>query len=302
MRRVKITLPATITNIGPALGGVALAVSLHTTVEFSERDDHQLQVKTANESSEPFPPLEHPAVLAAMRVFQHTERTLPGLNIRVQNGIPIDSGLGAEAALAAAGAIGANNLLEAGLKRETLMALAAYDDNIDAVAGCMIGGLSSGIRHQQRVIVRNLPITPMELVVVVPTIKRYASRAERALNKTLDTDAVRSNLSRVPLLINALDRGDFAALPPLMDDDLLTPSLVKYLTGYKAAHRAALDNGASAVTVSGNGPALVAFTQHQHQAIADAMCAAFTEENIDSRAWVLPIDHQGLVISMTGTR
>ena len=55
--------------------------------------------------------------------------------------------------------------------------------------------------------------------------------------------------------------------------------------------------GALGLTISGHGPALIALAAKDHWQIADAMVAAFANAGVKARAWVVPVDTQGVVIS-----
>jgi Homoserine kinase len=125
MRRVKVTLPAVATEIGPGQDGLGLALGLHAVVEFSERSDHQLVVDTRGEGAGRYSVgLQHPAVLGMIRVFQKLERASLGVNVVVDSQIPVESGLNAESAFHLAGVIGGSNLLGTPLSREQALAFA----------------------------------------------------------------------------------------------------------------------------------------------------------------------------------
>jgi homoserine kinase len=106
------------------------------------------------------------------------------------------------------------------------------------------------------------------------------------------------NLSRMPLLVSALQEGDLNLLAQVLDDKLHAPTLIPAIIGYREVVQAAKDEGALAVTVSGDGPALLAFTEDKHDKIAKAMEEAFLDEDVKSRSWVLPVDTQGVVLSV----
>jgi homoserine kinase len=106
------------------------------------------------------------------------------------------------------------------------------------------------------------------------------------------------NLSRMPLLVSALQEGDLNLLAQVLDDKLHAPTLIPAITGYREVVQAAKDEGALAVTVSGDGPALLAFAEDKHDKIAKAMEEAFLDEDLKSRSWVLPVDTQGVVLSV----
>ena len=112
MQKIKIRLPATLTDFSPGLRSLGLAISLYTQVELIPRHDDKLIVESEGDGAGHYTlSLQHPVVLGMIRVFQRLECAPLGITIRVQNAIPLNSGLGAEDALMAAGVVGASNLL-----------------------------------------------------------------------------------------------------------------------------------------------------------------------------------------------
>lgn len=300
MQRIRITLPATVTNLGPAVEGLALAVQMKTTLAFSERDDNQLVLDAFGVDAKKFDTWTHPAVLGAMRVFQHQERAPGGFTIHVNNSIPINQGLGARTAFVVGGVLGANNLVGANLPRKTLMKLAAQVvGRGDGVAAAMLGGLATGVLQDDHYLYRALAPAHMRVVVVLPRIRRYHSKTDRDMPKIAEFDDVVYNLSCVALLVDAFREMDFAAMGQLMQDRVLAPKLADNITGYEDALSAARRAGAVAVTISGTGPAMVAFAEKHHHDIAEAMRAAFQKADVKAETFVLPVDRQGVVMSMT---
>ncbi len=301
MRRVKITLPATLTNIGPGLRTLGLAVGLRASIEFTERGDNTLTIQSFGTDAKRYKdPLQHPAILAAMRVFQAYERAPLGFGLRIDNPIPLRSGLGGETAFVVAGTIGAANLLDISVSRDEMLRLAAERlGGADGVVAAALGGLTSGALDDDTLHYRGLAPAEMRVVVVYPKIKRYHRKAEKALNKTADYADVVFHLSRLPLLIDAFQQADFEAIGALLEDRIHTPNLVKNHPLYDDAVAAAHTAGAAGVTLTGLGPALVAFARHNHDAIAAAMCAVFEADDTEVQSWVLPVDRQGIVVSVT---
>ncbi|HLV35529.1 MAG TPA: hypothetical protein VKY59_10465 [Spirillospora sp.] len=297
MRKVTVRLPATITHIGPALRSLGLALGLYATVEISERADNQLIVDTAGEGAGHYSiGLRHPVTLALMRVFQRLERAPTGVHIRVNSQIPVGAGLGAEAAFWVAGIIGANNLLGLSLSREEILQLSArLVPEPDNAAAALLGGLSSGLMQDNRLIHRSLPVAPLLLVVVVPTIEDYPEQLSTP--DVIPWNDALHNLSQIPLLLEGFRSGDVQLITQTLDDRLVNPRLQPRIPGYHHVRETARLAGASGVTIAGTGPALIAFAARDHQQIAEAMVAAFSNAGIAARAWVVPVDTQGVVLS-----
>jgi homoserine kinase len=73
------------------------------------------------------------------------------------------------------------------------------------------------------------------------------------------------------------------------------------LTGYAPAVEVAKRAGAAAVTIAGDGPALLAFGDEKRlDEIANVMVAAFKAVDVKARSWVIPIDTQGVILSVMG--
>jgi homoserine kinase len=298
MQKIKIRLPAVLTDIGPGQRSLGLALSLYTTVEISGRDDTELMAHFHGEGADQFEqPLRHPVVRAMSRLFQHLERTQPGINVRVDSGIP--SGLGAEAAFAVAGVMGANSLLGSPCQRDDVLKIAASTTRPDAVTAALLGGLTVGLLSDDGLLIqRSLPVTPFELIVVHPTLDDY--NAPPLPEQISRRDALH-NTQRLPLLLEALRTADLDTLAQVLDDRLQTPHLIDHIPGYGYVSEIARARGAIAVAPCGAGPALMAIARERHRAIGEEMVLAFKAAGVEARFWVLPVDTQGIVISMSGS-
>jgi homoserine kinase len=299
MRKIKIRLPASVTNLGPGLNALGLALGLYVTVEVSPRADDVLSVEPQGEGAGRYPVgLRHPVVLALARIFQRLERAPLGITVRVDNQIPVSSGLGAETAFLAAGAIAGNNLLGSPFKRDELLHIAAGISRADSAVTAILGGLTTSLMEGDDLIYRTLPVSSQRVAVVLPDLSRYPRPA--ALER-VPTTAALHNLARLPLLIEAFRAGDLALLKKALPDAIQTPRLIPQITGYAEAVEAATAVGAAAVTVAGDGPALLAFAERNHAQVAADMGAAFKNAGVSARVWVVPIDTQGLVLSVVGS-
>jgi homoserine kinase len=303
MYKVKITLPATVTNLGPGLNSLGLAIGLHTTIEISRRDDEQLIVETEGEGAGRYGMgLRHPAALAMMRVFQRREQAVLGLNVRVSNNIPLNSGLGAEAAFWVAGVIGANNMMGTLYKREQILEIAAQISGLPSqVVTSVMGGVTASFVNANEIIYRALPAASMQIVIALPNLPNYASESAKVKPDRVALIDALFNLSRVPLLVEALRVGDLHLIGQLMDDRLHVPYLKPHITGYDHVVEMARRAGALAVSLSGDGPAVIAFAEQNHKKLALTMQEAFENSGVKARTWVVPVDTQGIVVSVSGS-
>ncbi|PJF26218.1 MAG: hypothetical protein CUN53_08825, partial [Phototrophicales bacterium] len=172
MQRVKITLPAVVTHIGPAVSGLGLAFSLRMTVEISERSDDQWIVETVGEGAGRYGlGLRHPVTQGMIRVFQQVETAPTGVQIHVNNPIPYGADLGVETLFICAGVVGANNLVGNPLKRADAIALAAKTSGrLDQAAAAILGGLTACIVLDDVPYYRMLASTPLRAVLALPQL------------------------------------------------------------------------------------------------------------------------------------
>ncbi len=300
MQKIRIRLPAAVVNFGPGLNSLGLALGLYTTVEISARSDDQLVVETYGEGAGRYAiGLRHPTVLAMARVFQRMERAVTGFTVRVENSIPPVSGLGAETAFLLAGVIGANNLMGGVYQRGQIMEIAAQISRPESAVTAMLGGLSTSLLEGDRLIYRTLPIAQHRVVIVLPEVERYA---RAPLADRIPSAAAVHNLSRLPLMLQALREGDQALLASTLTDALNVPRLAVQIPGFGAMVSAVKSVGASAVTLAGDGPACLIFgSDRQMDAITDAAVGALYKAGVSTRTWTVPVDTQGVVISMMTT-
>jgi homoserine kinase len=297
VRKIKVRLPATMTDFGPGLRTLGLALSLYTHVDFSPRTDDNLIVETEGEGAGKYAlGLRHPVVLGMMRVFQAQEQAPIGVTIRIKNEIPLDSGLGAEEAFMTAGIIGANNLLDSPYNRVQLIQMAASaTKRPDHAITTISGGLTAHTYAGEDVVYRQLALAPFKLIVAVCTDNEYT---KPPLPDRVPMEAMLKSLHSLPVLIDALGTGDLKTIMAAVQHGILVEGVQRRIGGYAHVAEVARLAGALGVTTSGGGPAMVFIAEEHHNRIAEAIETAFKNIQIPARVFVLPMDTQGLVLSM----
>lgn len=294
MQKIRIRLPAVVTNVGPGYHTLGLAVGLYVTVEMIGRSDEQWVLETRGETSSAASPLKHPVALGMGRFFQYIERALLGVSIRVDNQIPLGSGLGAETSMMLAGILGANYLMGDLYPRAEVLEIAADILRADTVVTAVFGGLTASVLNDSGLIYRTMPVTQTRVIVVVPELEHYRPPV---LGETLATKDALVNLHHMPMFVDALRTGDTKLLRQVCEDRLLAEQLSVHLSGYEKVIQAAEAAGGLVIAISNGGPALVALAESRHERIADEMRVAWRSVGITARTWVLNIDTQGIVVS-----
>lgn len=297
MQKIKIRLPATLTHFGPSLDTFGLAIGLYTNIEMSSRSDNQLIVETEGEGAGYYPlAIRHPVVRGASRMFQHLEKTQLGLHIKVKNDIPIDCGLNVETAFLIAGIIGANYIMGNVYTRKDLIPLVAdFAPHPDSAIASFIGGLATSLTFNDALIYQSSPITPFRLIVAIPDIRKFKVDDSPELVSASD---MRTNLRRTALLQQALAQGDLHLLAKSLEDPIDQPLIRNGNPDFAHVAEIARREGALAITTSGRGSAMVFFAKDNLSQLESAIQQAFSNLDTPASVMTVPIDTQGVVISI----
>ncbi|MFQ5435566.1 MAG: homoserine kinase, partial [Anaerolineae bacterium] len=291
MEPITVTIPATTANLGPGFDCLGLALALYNDITLTAVPGN-LHIIIEGEGADELPADESNLVYqAAARVFDWVGKRPSGLRNHQRNRIPGGSGLGSSAAATLGGIVAANGLVGGGLTDGEILRLATeMERHPDNVVPAFYGGLTLAVMGDDgRPHVEQIPVTPMQVVIVLPDFDLPTAEARAALPASVPLADAVFNIGRAGLVMRALERGDWAALTLAMRDRLHQPYRVPLIPGMAAAFTAAREAGAAAVALSGAGPSAAAFAPNNHQAIARAMQEAFTAVNLPSRAWILPI-------------
>lgn len=300
--RIVVRVPATSANLGPGFDCLGLALDLWNETEFT-LEGERLDLLSSGEGQN-IPTDERNLVVQAMRFFCD-ERGLPfprGVRIRCHNEIPLGSGLGSSAAAVITGLLGAAALLQQPLEPEEALALSArMEGHADNAAAALLGGLVIVAAGKNGWITRSVPIPDHAVALVLPDVDLPTHAARAALPTEVSMKDATFNLGRAILVVEALRAGDLNLLRQAVDDRLHLPYRLPLIPGGQSALEAAYAAGARAVTISGAGPSLIAFTEDVPSAekVAAAMTATFRAQRVLSRAFLLRTTPNGA--SVTGS-
>jgi len=261
---VRVRVPATSANLGPAFDCAGLALALHDSVEFAATDGG-LTVEVDGVGAGELPTDESHLVVRAFRAAcDELGWHPPGLRVAARNAIPQGRGLGSSAAAVVAGVRGAWALcphvqttdLNAALRLTT--ELEGHPDNVGA---CLLGGLTlTWLTPDRGPLADRLDVDPEVLpVVLVPATTLSTHVARGLLPDAVPHADAAFNAGRAALLVHAL-----VSEPTLLfeaTEDRLhqrqraaaMPDSARLLDRLRAAGHAAV--------VSGAGPSLLVLTR-----------------------------------------
>jgi homoserine kinase len=270
-RPVTISVPASIANLGPGLDTLALAVSLYLKV----------RVRRAEGSGKlnfRFLDLELQGENLIERGFRRLagEREFPSLDIEVEAGIPLRSGLGSSAAAMVAGFRIFEAVFGPQPEQEMLAAGCELEGHPENVAAALLGGLVACCQKSDGSVIALRAAWPRALRVVVatPEVQLATKRSRGVLPASVSLNEAISNVQRVAVLLEALRGRRYDVLSEAFHDRLHQPSrraIVPCLDALLAMRHADI----LGVFLSGSGPSLAAVATRNLQKVSDLMTDTF---------------------------
>lgn len=208
--------------------------------------------------------------------------------VHIDKGVRPSSGLGSSAASAAAAAVALNELYDRGLSRTELVPIAAEGEALvsgeahaDNVAPSLLGGFTIATDDGVTQVDASIPV-----VACLPDIVVSTRDARRVVPDRAAVSDVVDSVGSAATLTVGMTRNDPELVGRGMEDEIVTPHRSALIDGYDRVREAALEAGATGVTVSGAGPGVLAACHgRDQQAIAAAMVEAFDAIGVESRAY-----------------
>jgi homoserine kinase len=298
---LRVRVPATSANLGPAFDCAGLALSCHDQLEFAVTGGG-LAVEIAGVGAGSLPTDESHLVVRAFRAAcDELGWHPPGLRLSARNEIPQGRGMGSSAAAVVAGVVGAWALCPDVGERDddaVLRLVNGIEGHPDNVAACLLGGATLSYLRPGGAAAVRLEVDPLVLpVVLVPEATLPTSVARGLLPDAVPHADAAVNAGRAALLVHALT-AEPSALLDATEDRLhqrqraaAMPESLALLDRLRAAGHAAV--------VSGAGPSLLVLAQRRpEEAAGDPAAAAVVPAlaALTPEGWrVLPlsVDNEG---------
>jgi len=207
---VRVQVPATSANLGPAFDSAGLALTRHDVLEFAETGSG-LAVEVSGVGAEELPTDESHLVVRAFRAACAELGWSPaGLRVVAENTIPQGRGMGSSAAAVVAGVVGAWALCPdvGAVDRDAVLRLTTeLEGHPDNVAACLLGGATLSWMTPQGARAARLDVAPsVAPVVLVPggTLSTHVARG--LLPETVPHADAAHAAGRAGLLVHALTR------------------------------------------------------------------------------------------------
>jgi homoserine kinase len=243
-----VRAPATSANLGAGFDCLGLALDLWNEAEatpgrLAEDDGANLILR------------------AARATYNQVGAAYPGFELRCENRITFNRGLGSSAAAIACGILFANRCLGDPLSTADVLRLAtSLEGHPDNVAPCLFGGVRVALRAEDgRVIQVRVPVAlQLRAVCFVPDVHVPTSHARGLLPVSVSLADAVYNVGRSSLMVAALASGEATLLAEATRDRLHQPFRLPLFPDGATLLEAAMHAGALGAFISGAGPTVMA--------------------------------------------
>jgi homoserine kinase len=271
-----LRVPASSANLGPGFDALGLALGIYLECRFRKAD--HLSIRVAGRDAESISTGEDNLIWqTALKVAADVGRTMPAVELEINNAIPLGKGLGSSAAALTAGVVIADEALELRWPPQRVLDEAArIEGHPDNVAACVLGSMvastldSAGVAHAVR-----LELHPRYAVaVVVPDFILPTADARRVLPDTYSRADTIFNVQRSALLITALATGATSAFPTALEDRLHQPYRAPLVPGLDEITKLRAP-GLLGCALSGAGPSILVFYERGHEQVCELVRQVF---------------------------
>lgn len=237
----------------------------------------------------------------AVAALLETVKPSFGIELHIDKGIPLGSGLGGSAASAVAAVVAANGLLDTPLSKVELLkfamqgeAVASGSLHVDNIAPSLFGGLvlTVGIDSPR---VKQIPVPPgVRAVLVHPHMFLSTKKARGILKHSVEMSDFVWQTANLAGFISGCYTNDLDMIRASFEDVVIEPQRQNLIPGFAKVRAAALREGSLGCSISGAGPTIFAWSlEAGANAVRDAMVREFAAENIEVDSWVIAIDSNG---------
>jgi homoserine kinase len=260
---IRLVLPATSANLGPAFDSAGLAMGLSLTIdaEISQAPGtHPLTIEATGRNADRCARTHNNMIFETYRdVLARAGVTASPLHLRLHNEIPLGMGCGSSAAALLGGVMLANHFGSLGWNRQACMEEACRrEGHPDNVAACALGYMTVSA-------VGNGVVTALtcgkdldwKLLIALPSASLATERARALLPSSYPRADAVSNVQRTGLLVAAfaLGRGDL--LRVAMQDRIHQPYRMEACPLLPRLLPLAGEPGILGVALSGAGPGVL---------------------------------------------
>jgi len=259
--QLRLALPATSANLGPAFDAVALAMDFY--IKLDARPAGEFSIKATGRDQEICGKLKNHLILNTYReVLEAAARPLTPLSLKIANDIPIGKGCGSSAAARLAGIALAVHFGRLRWTDAQIIGEASRrEHHPDNASACWMGGLTvarmSGEAEAQVVCVR--PKGKWPLLLAVPEQSLSTEEARRVLPAQYSRADAVTNVQNSMLLLAAFTQGRHDLLSAALEDRIHQPYRATLCPLLPCLQELKGKEGILGAALSGAGPSVLMF-------------------------------------------
>ena len=308
VKSVTVHAPCSTANLGPGFDVFGLALDAFYDEVTVTKKPKSFGIKIVSSDDIPLDPKKNTVGIAAKAMMENEDGAIRGLEISIKKGVPAGYGLGSSAASAAACIVGMNVLDGGGWEQESLVYFAGQGEkasagtvHYDNVAAAVAGGFVVVQENDLKLGYSEFPLEvsrfdvsdELKVVLAIPKIKipKMKTKVSRGvLPKTVKfTDAMKDlgHAANIVAILgcptDSYSSGDINS-ESVNYESISERARKKMIPGYDKVKKLARAGGASAVTISGAGPTVIALVWDSMKGaknVGEAMKKGFKSAKVD---------------------
>jgi homoserine kinase len=287
---IEITTPATTANIGPGYDTLGISLKLYNKVVFTN-GSIGFEITGCEKKFQNVDNLIY-------RSFRETEKILglknKNIKIDINSKIPVSRGLGSSAACVVSGVMGAFGIHKIKIEKEEILKISTkIEGHPDNIAPCIYGGLTASFVDEGQIYTDKYEVdSDLCFYALIPDFELSTSKSREVLPEKISHNDAVFNLSRLPILINALRTGDMLNLKAAIKDKLHQPYREKLIHEIGDVRKIIYKQKESVYYLSGAGPTIMCISKNKEM-------KKILSEELKSlkREWIikkLTVDNKGV--------
>ena len=273
--------------MGPGFDCLGMALDLWNRMTVTALADNAVpSVEVAGEGEgELATDIDNLVYQAMAFLYEEAQESMPPMDIRCQNAIPLSRGLGSSAAAISGGLVAANAMLGNPYGADELLEMAAtIEGHPDNVAAAVYGGMRLVVADEDRIYTAAISIPPqLQAVLFVPERRIATVDARRVLPAEVSVADAVFNMSRAALLVAGMQGNHPEYLRIATQDRLHQPYRQSIFPPMKVIFTAAMAAGALGVFLSGSGSTIMALAEDRAMTVAYEMFDAARLAGVEGR-------------------
>ncbi|WP_129599885.1 homoserine kinase [Anaerophilus nitritogenes] len=263
----KVRVPATTANMGPGFDTLGMALSLYNEWKV-EKNENGLKIVDCDL------PLEENLVYQSMKkVLDEHETKIDGIKITPNIKIPMSRGLGSSATAIVGGIMIANTILGNVLTKDDMIHIGTnMEGHPDNIVPAVLGGMYASIYENDKVVYSKVNVPKnLRFAAMSPDFFVSTHEARKVIANAYSKEDCIFNLSRVAMLICAMNNGEIDKLRISMEDRIHQPYRFPLIKDIEKIFDHAKSLGSKAEVISGSGSTLLAVIEENNTQFEENM-------------------------------